>query len=154
MSLILNPGYKSGLIIILIAFLLAAWAGYLLKRDRLALVLILTTFFLAGFCLYSFLRAEYYRNPLRQLPAEDYLDFKGKLIRSPERRPDRDLLVIKVKEVEIAGEKRKIEGNLRLSVPHSTTGQTLELLAGDQIEFSATLTSEESFRNFFPDFMP
>lgn len=38
---------------------------------------------------------------------------------------------------------------------HSTTNpRPLELLAGDRIEFSASLSPENSFRNFFPDFMP
>ncbi|MBC7361857.1 MAG: DNA internalization-related competence protein ComEC/Rec2 [Candidatus Aminicenantes bacterium] len=154
-SSILNTGFSRWSITALALLLLTGWLCYFLKKDRAGLILILAGFFVSGFILHSFENKQYQNNPLRQLRAEGYLDFKGTLLRSPERRPDRDLLTIRVNQVEVAGQVKKIGGNLRLTVPHSTiSDQPLELLAGDEIEFSASLNPEESFRNFFPDFMP
>ena len=147
-------GFSNFLIVPLLVFYFSAWLFYFLKKDRLATGLIILSFFLTGLSLYSFAYSEYHKNPLQKLPAEGYLDFKGKLLRLPERRPDRDILTIKVTEVEVQGKREKITGNLRLSVPHSTSEHPLELLAGDRLEFSATLVPEQSFRNLFPDFMP
>jgi len=57
--------------------------------------------------------------------------------------------------VEIGGGVKKIKDRLQLTVPHSTTSdEPLELQAGDELEFSASLNELSSFCNFFPDFMP
>jgi len=117
--------------------------------------LLLAGFFLAGFSLYSLELTAHQNNPLRQLRADGYLDFVGKVLKSPERRTDRDILVIRVDGVRLAGEEKPVRGNLRLTVAHSTSGGRLpELKAGDRVEFSASLSPEDTFRNFFPDFMP
>lgn len=136
-------------------FFLAAWTSYFLKKDRLILLWLLAAFFLVGLNLYSLELTTHKNNALRQLRAEGYLDFTGKVLKLPERRPDRDIMLIRVSEVSLAGEQKTLGGNLRLTVAHSTSGGQLpELKAGDQIEFSASLSPEETFRNFFPDFMP
>ncbi len=154
-SLVLKSGFSWQLVLLAGIILTAGWFGYGFKKDRVAFWLILAGFFLTGFSLYSLEFSRHQNNELRRLRSEGYIDFKGRVLRSPERRADRDILTIRVEEVRLAGVKKTINGNLRLTVAHSTTSQQpLELLAGDRVEFSATLSPEESFRNFFPDFMP
>ncbi|MBC7349402.1 MAG: DNA internalization-related competence protein ComEC/Rec2 [Candidatus Aminicenantes bacterium] len=148
-------GFSVSFLLLVSLLLLAAWASYILKKDCLVSLLLLAAFFLAGFSLYSLELTAHQNNPLRQLRADGYLDFVGKVLKSPERRPDRDILIVRVEGVRLAGEDKIIGGNLRLTVAHSTSGGRLpELMAGDRIEFSASLSPEETFRNFFPDFMP
>jgi len=154
-SSILNIDFSWLLLAGLAVTLFSGWLFYLLRKDRTVLALILAGFFAFGLCLHSWENRQYQNNSLHQLRAEGYLDFKGILLKSPERRPDRDLLAVRITRVSIGGEEKKISGHLRLTLPHSATSdQPLELLAGDTIEFSASLSPEESFRNFFPDFMP
>ncbi|MCX8160612.1 MAG: DNA internalization-related competence protein ComEC/Rec2 [Candidatus Saccharicenans sp.] len=154
-SLTLKSNFSWYLVWLSGIILVACWCGHIFKKDRPAYWLMLAGFFLVGFSLYSLEYSRYQGNALRMLPAEGYLDFRGRVLRLPERRPDRDLLTIEVEEVRLGGVEKKIRGNLRLTVAHSATMQPpLELLAGDLVEFSATLSPEESFRNFFPDFMP
>lgn len=155
LSSALEANFSLSLVIIFGLLLISAWISYALKSLKAALWLILGCFFMAGFSLYSLELTRYQKNPLKQLKAEGYLDFQGQVLKSPERRPDRDILTVRIQEVEVAGEKKELSGNLRLTVAHSSTGQQpLELLAGDKIAFSAALSPENSFRNFFPDFMP
>jgi len=140
---------------LLVVLIFSAWLFYSLKKDRTALVLILAGFFASGFCLHDWQNQRYQNNQLRLLRAEGYLDFKGIVLKSPERRPDRDILIVRIISSGTGSQEKKITGNLRLTVSHSTTSnEPLELLAGDLIEFSASLSQEQSFRNFFPDFMP
>ncbi|HAR35678.1 MAG TPA: DNA internalization-related competence protein ComEC/Rec2 [Acidobacteria bacterium] len=152
---IFQAGFSARFPILISLLLLSAWASYILKRDRLVFLLLLAGFFLAGFSLYSLELTAHQNNPLRQLRADGYLDFVGKVLKSPERRTDRDILFIRVDGVRLAGEEKPVRGNLRLTVAHSTSGGRLpELKAGDRVEFSASLSPEDTFRNFFPDFMP
>ncbi|MGB9905845.1 MAG: DNA internalization-related competence protein ComEC/Rec2 [Candidatus Saccharicenans sp.] len=151
---IFQAGFSVSLLLLMSSFLLAAWVSYVLKKERLVFLLILAGFFLAGFSLYSLELAAHQNNPLRQLRAEGYLDFTGRVLKLPERHSDRDILIIRVDAARLAGQEKNIKGNLRLTVAHSTSGGQLpELLAGDRVEFSASLSPEETFRNFFPDFM-
>jgi len=154
-SILLRSDFSWSSVFLTALLLVSGWSGYGFRKDRAAHWMVLAGFFLAGFSLYSLEYSRHQNNELRQLRAEGYLDFRGKVLRSPERRTDRDLLTIRVEEVRLAGMEKRISGNLRLTVAHSSVvREPLELLAGDRIEFSATLNSEESFRNFFPDFMP
>ncbi|HEK85911.1 MAG TPA: DUF4131 domain-containing protein, partial [Candidatus Aminicenantes bacterium] len=155
LALVSKSAFPSWLIFVLFLTLIAGWFFYFKKNKSLSLTFILGGFFACGFSLYSWQYQEFQNNPLHQLKADGYIDFKGEILKSPERRPDRDLLTIEISEVAIENRVEKMSGRLRLSIPHSTTSEKpLELLAGDQIDFSACLNSEESFRNFFPDFMP
>ncbi|MDI6698204.1 MAG: DNA internalization-related competence protein ComEC/Rec2 [Candidatus Saccharicenans sp.] len=154
-SIILKAGFSWHLVLLTGSLLAAAWFGYGFRKDRAVHWLIIGGFFLAGFSLHSLEYSRHQSNELRQLRSEGYLDFRGRVVRSPDRRPDRDLLTIRVEAAWVAGAEKRISGNLRLAVAHSSTAQEpLEFLAGDLVEFSATLNPEESFRNFFPDFMP
>ncbi len=154
-SIVLKSVYSWHLALIAGITIAAGWFGYGLKKERPAFWLILAGFFLAGFSLYSLEYSRHQDNELRQLRTEGYLDFKGRVLSSPERRTDRDILIIGVEQVRLAGVEKRISGHLRLSVAHPSTAQEpLELLAGDRVEFSATLSPEDTFRNFFPDFMP
>jgi competence protein ComEC len=154
-SLFCNTVFSPFYLFSLTGLLAAGWLAWFIKKDRLALVITLAGFFALGWTLSAWKLDSHQRNELRSLPTGEYLDFRGRLLKSPERRQDRNLLTIKVSEVKIRGQLRKINGNLRLTVPHSaTTGQPLELLVGDKLEFSAIPGPERTFRNFFPDFMP
>lgn len=153
-SILLKSPFSWHLVLLAGITLAAGWFGYGFNKDRAAFWLILAGFFLAAFSLYSLESSRHHNNELRQLKWEGYLDFRGRVLRSPERRADRDILTIKVEEIRLGGEEKRISGHLRLTVAHSTTTQEpLELLAGDRVEFSATLSPENSFSNFFPDFM-
>ncbi|MDD8021312.1 MAG: DNA internalization-related competence protein ComEC/Rec2 [Acidobacteriota bacterium] len=152
---IFNLDFSLFLVVILLASCLASWLAYFLKKDRLASGLLLLAFLMAGSNLLSLSNKLYYNNPLKDLQTETYLNFKGSIIRSPERGLDRDRLLIRTSEVETGGQTRKIKAKLQLTVPHSkTTDGALEFQAGDELEFSATLNEEPSFKNFYPDFMP
>ncbi|RFT16245.1 MAG: Late competence protein ComEC, DNA transport [Candidatus Saccharicenans subterraneus] len=154
-SIVLKSAYSWHLVLLTGITIAVGWLGYCFRKERAAFWLILAGFFLAGFGLCSLEYSRHQNNELRQLRVEGYLDFKGRVLRSPERRADRDILIIKVEEVRVSGVEKRIKGHLRLTVAHSSTSQEpLELLAGDRVEFSATLSPEDTFRNFFPDFMP
>jgi len=154
-SLTAKIKFSSWFVLAFIVILMANWVLYFLKKENLSRIFLLIGFFSAGFILYSWEFQNFQLNPLHQLKAEGYLEFQGKILKSPERRPDRDLLTIEINQVEMGREIKKMRGRLRLSVPHSTTSEKpLEFLAGDEVDFSASLNSPESFRNFFPDFMP
>lgn len=154
-SIVLKSVYSWQMALLTGITIAAGWFGFGFKKERATFWLILAGFFLAGFSLCSLEYSRHQNNELRQLKTEGYLDFKGRVLRSPERRPDRDILIIKVEEVRVSGVEKRIKGHLRLTVAHSSTRQEpLELLAGDRVEFSATLSPEDTFRNFFPDFMP
>lgn len=154
-SIVLKSVYSWQLALLTGITIAVGWLGYSFRKERAAFWLILAGFFLAGFGLCSLEYSRHQNNELRQLSVEGYLDFKGRVLRSPERRTDRDILIIRVEEVRVRGVEKRIKGHLRLTVARSSTSQEpLELLAGDRVEFSATLSPEDTFRNFFPDFMP
>ena len=130
-----------------------SWLAYLLKKDRVALLGIILSFFLCGLVFYAYENYCYQTNSVFKLNAEEYLDFEGLLLKAPERYPDHDVLIIRSSSAEVNGQKIKLKANIRLSVPHSSTSdQPLELLAGDRLSFSAVLHKDEAFKNFFPDF--
>lgn len=150
-----DGGFSAIPIIITALLLISGWLIFFIGKEKLVFPIILAGFFLSGFSLFSLSSAAYQKNSLRELPADVYLDFRGRVLNLPERRPDRELITIRVEQVEVSGEIKKIKGNLRLTVSRSSDNQKrLELLAGDLVEFSAAISQEESFRNFFPDFWP
>jgi len=147
--------YQAGLLSFLLACWLVTWLVYFLKKNWLAFGFLILTFFISGLVLEAFSNKVYADHSLKDLPTETYLNFQGKVLRSPERGTDRDRLLIAVSQVEMGGHLKKIKARLQLTVPHSTTSdEPLEPQAGDEVEFSASLNELSSFSNFFPDFMP
>jgi hypothetical protein len=135
-SLTAKIKFSSWFVLAFIVILMANWVLYFLKKENLSRIFLLIGFFSAGFILYSWEFQNFQLNPLHQLKAEGYLEFQGKILKSPERRPDRDLLTIEINQVEMGREIKKMRGRLRLSVPHSTTSEKpLEFLAGDEVDF-------------------
>ena len=152
---VLRLPYHIDLLSFLLAFWLVTWLVYFLKKNRIAFAFLILTFFMSGLVLEAFSNKAYNDHSLKDLPAETYLNFRGKVLRSPERGTDRDRLLLALSQVEDGGYVKKIKARLQLTVPHSTTrDQPLELQAGDEVEFSASLNELSSFSNFFPDFMP
>jgi competence protein ComEC len=150
-----NPHFPAPLVWLLLAGWLSAWLAYFLKKDRLAYWLLILAFLLSGGNLRALSNNFYQNNPLRDFQPGGYLNFKSLVLKSPARGHDRDGLLISTWEVETNGQLRKIKAKLQLTVPHSSTSQQpLELQAGDELEFSASLNEDSSFKNFFSDFMP
>ncbi|HRD02559.1 MAG TPA: DNA internalization-related competence protein ComEC/Rec2 [Candidatus Saccharicenans sp.] len=151
----LDLHFYSGLIWFLLATWVAAWLAYYFKKGRLAFGFLILAFLISGLTLQALSSKIYHDNSLKNFPTETYLDFKGLVLKSPERGLDRDRLLIATSQIEADGQTRKIKAKLQLIVPHSTTSDDpLELQAGDKLEFSASLNEDSSFKNFFPDFMP
>ncbi len=152
---VLELHFYVSLLSLLLTFWLATWLVYFLKKDWLAFAFLILTFFLSGLVLEAFSSKVYDDHSLQDFPTGTYLNFQGKVLRSPERGADRDRLLIAASQVEIGGGVKKIKARLQLAIPHSTTSdEPLELQAGDELEFSASLNELSSFSNFFPDFMP
>ena len=152
---VLELHYQAGLLSFLLACWLVTSLVYFLKKNWLAFGFLILTFFISGLVLEAFSNKVYADHSLKDLPTETYLNFQGKVLRSPERGTDRDRLLIAVSQVEMGGHLKKTKARLQLTVPHSTTSdEPLELQAGDEVEFSASLNELSSFSNFFPDFMP
>jgi len=152
---LLKLNFSSGLLLLLLAGWLAAWLAYFLKKNRPAYWLLIIAFLISGVTLRALASKFYLDNPLKDFQPGSYLNFKGLVLKSPERGLDRDRLLIAASEIESSGEIRKIKVKLQLTVPHSpTSSEPLELQAGDLLEFSASLNEDSSFKNFFPDFMP
>ncbi len=137
------------LILSLFVCLGCAWLSFFFKKDRFSLLLLLLTTIIFGASLYSFSNKGYERNSLRKLKDTDYIDFYGRLYRSPSRGTDSDFLFMKVEEVVHQNKTEKIKGNLRITVSKSKEfPSSLELFVGDRIRVSARLFLYEGFRNF------
>jgi competence protein ComEC len=110
--------------------------------------LLLTLFFLgAGVTRHQ--DRIYRQNPLTRLPGKDYLEVIGQLTRSPERRPDRDLLYIRTSNVHYLNQDLRVRGNLRISVPHSPYVKLPgDLLLGDRLRIAVRLLRFPGNRNF------
>ncbi|MEW6365578.1 MAG: DNA internalization-related competence protein ComEC/Rec2 [Acidobacteriota bacterium] len=79
----------------------------------------------------------------------EYVDMTGTVLRLPRPLPDRYQLDVAVDSMEIGRDTRiGLQFNLRLSIPHSQTGEALPLLLpGDRVEFAARVFETGGFRN-------
>lgn len=148
-----NLWFNNNLVWITGIIIFLSWVAYFGKKNRLAILGIILSFFSCGVLNFTLENYRYQSSAVFSLEKEKYLDFEGVLLKAPERYSDRDVLTIKLNSVELNGQITKLKANIRLTVPHSTTShQPLELLSGDKLSFSAVLRGEEAFKNFFPDF--
>ncbi len=120
------------------------------KTKPAFLFTLLATFFL-GSSLHTWQNSAFENNPLKKFRTEDYIDFEGQLYKSCSRGYDRDYLFLKVERIIAHNQRKKIRGNLRISVPHTQKMPfPLDLYAHDKIKVSAKLSPSHGYRNFSP----
>ena len=137
------------LVLSLVASLACAWLFYLIRREKNSFVCILLSTFLFGACLYSVSDSHFEGNALHSLKYTEAADFIGTLYKSPSYGHDRDFLFLKVEKVLYQNTEKKIKGNLRITVPHSSVfPSSLNLFTHDKIKVSARLLPHKGFQNF------
>ena len=131
--------------------LAGAWAAYGLQRMTAALALLFLTLAAMGVWLTNAAARRYERNPLRNWSVEDYADFEGRLVRTPARERDRDVLLLDVDKVRSGGRELALPGRLQVVVPHpagEAAGPRLDLSATDRVRVSARLSRRREYDNF------
>ncbi|MFW6160931.1 MAG: DNA internalization-related competence protein ComEC/Rec2, partial [Acidobacteriota bacterium] len=136
--------------VILIVFLCGGWLSYsILRKLALAFILALWAAFSLGALLYTHQDQQFRNNQLHLLTSSDYIDFQGKLFRSPVKGRDRYYLFLKIEKTAYHNEEKEIKGRLRLTIPESKGVEKIESLhPGDMVIASAKLTPLREFRNF------
>lgn len=146
-----NPSQMTGIIGMAIS-LVCAWSFLLFpgKTEAAFSFTLLAAFFL-GASLFTYQARVYENNPLRNLKDTGYIDFHGRLYKSPSRSSESIYLFLKVERVYSDNREVRIHGNLRVTVFNSDeTDCSLELHTCDQIKVSAKLTPSHGYRNFSP----
>ena len=149
LSFFLSPSLAVG-IAAMVVCLICAWTFFsTFRKTKVALgFLLLVTFFL-GASMHTFQNNTFENNPLLTLITEDYVDFQGSLYKSISRGEERDYLFMRVEKIVSHNQEKKIQGNLRISVPHSQEmPSSVELHIHDKIEVSAKLSLSQGYRNF------
>jgi len=137
------------LVLPLLVCLGCAWLSFLFKKHRLSFSLLLLTAIALGASLFSISNKRYEENSLRNLKDADYIDFYGKISRSPSRGQENTFLFMRVDRVVHKNKTERIEGNLRITVAISQEFlSSLDLFVGDKIRASARPFLYEGFRNF------
>jgi competence protein ComEC len=132
-----------------LACLAAAWVSFFLSTPKAALVYLLAAAFFMGAAAPAIAGARYGSNPVRRLVPGGYVDFTGRLSRSPARGPDRDYLFLRLESLETGGRKRTLSGNLEVSVALGTAGPgRIRLLRGDRVRVGARITAPSAYNNF------
>lgn len=129
--------------------LFLAWAWYTHGRclTKAFAALLLTLFFM-GAGLFRHHDRAYHQNPLHTLGFSDYMDVEGTLYRSPSRRPDSDLLYLRVRAADFRQIHMPLRGNLRVSVPRSPYFSLQHgLLTGDRVRIAVRLLPFPGYRN-------
>jgi len=130
-------------------FLAAAWLLYARRKSRAALVAIFLAVVASGAAFYALSDATYETNALHNYASEDYVEVSGRLLASPGREPDRDVLLLRVERLRDRGGDLGIRGNLRLTVPFDPVRRDrVRWHAGDAVTASVRLSSGGEFRNF------
>jgi competence protein ComEC len=150
-SSFLSPPLVTG-IAPMVFCLICAWISHSsMRKTKISFVLTLMATFFLGSSLFTHQKSSFENNPLRKLKTEEYIDFQGRLYKSPSRGRDRDYLYLKVEKVITGNREQSASGNLRISVPHSQqTPVPIELHTHDRIEVSAKLSFYRGYRNFGP----
>lgn len=128
--------------------LLCAWLSYLiLRKTKLTLFFILIAFFFSGAFLLSSAEKKYKENPLFNFDSSSYIDFYGKLYKSPVKGKNLVYLYLRVDRIHARGQTFQTEGNLLVSIPKKNQeGPSLEL--HDHVKVSAKTSELENFHNF------
>jgi competence protein ComEC len=134
----------------MVVSLLFAWIFLsTLRKIKLAFAFTLLACFFLGASLYTHQASTYQNNPLKNLISEGYIDFQGRLYKSPSRGPDSDYLFLRVEKIFLDNQESTMQGNLRVTVFHSQEmPSTLELHTNDRIKVSAKLSPSHGYRNF------
>ena len=131
-----------------------AWILFVVKKTRACFFLVLAASFVLGAMLKADFERRYERNALRNFESEDYVDFIGRLARSPSREPDRDILLLRVEKILSGKRELAIRGNLRLTVLHPPgPSDQLNLCTGDTVKVSAQISPARDFQNFSKPFL-
>lgn len=147
-------GLSAGLFsLVLLSALCLGWLFYLMKKERASLACVLAAAAACGALLHAHENRRFDANELHNLNSESYMDFYGRLYKSPGREIDRDILWMKVESVSAGNEKKPVRGHLRLTVPVSREFPgRLKLNSQDRLKVSARLYGRSEFRNFQPPF--
>jgi competence protein ComEC len=136
-------------IVLLIFFLINSWVFFsVLRKTQASFVCILLATFFLGSSLHTTQNDSYEKNPLRTLSSENYLDFYGHLFKSPSRGRNKDYLYLEIEKIIDQDREIKIQGNLRITVPHSEFSSLSDLYNLDTVKISARLSSLQGYRNF------
>lgn len=133
------------------ACLAAGWLLFFLSRLETAFGLLSAAAFFLGAAAFSIRAASYDSNPLHGLKPGGYADFIGRLNKSPSRGIDRDQYYLRVEELETPKGRDDCPGNLRLTVPHSSTfPRGRRWLNGDKVRVTARIIAPAEYQNFGP----
>jgi competence protein ComEC len=137
--------------LLVLFFLVWGWLFYSFRKYRLSFIaIVLTSFFLGG-ALFIHSHKEYVENALHKMNISTYTDFIGTAYKSPGYGLDIDFLYLKVEEVRIGKDRQKINGNLRVTIPHSSEFPSRpNWLVHDKLKISAKLGSAKGYQNFYP----
>lgn len=130
--------------------LVFAWVTWSIsEKSFLSFTAILFVFFISGAGLFTHRDALYHTNSLRDMRNRDYLDFEGRLSRSPSRGFERDLLYLRVDRIFRYGRIENVRGQLRVAfVPPSRPRQYPPLYRGDRVRISARPSQRADYANF------
>lgn len=145
-----NAGLPAWPALLSAVLLLAASATFfILRRHRPALLAAVLALAACGAARCSLSDRDYRRNSLRNQPAEEYVEITGRLVRSPGRELERDVLTLKVESLIARGRASAAGGIIRLNVPFARGKRgRLRLSAGDRLRASVKLAGPAGFRNF------
>jgi len=150
-SSLVTPPMAAGILPMLFC-LVCAWLFFAaLEKTGVAYTFILLAIFFLGSSLYIYHNNSFDNNPLKQLKADEYIDFHGRLYKSISRGRERDYLFLRVEKIAVYNGQKKMRGNLRISVPHTQElSSALDLYLGDEVRVSARLSPSQGYRNFGP----
>ncbi len=130
--------------------LIGAWMS-LARHKNLILTLtslLLSCFFLGG-GLFTLSDSRYKTNALTIIETREYIDFQGRLYKTPTSGLDRQFLFLKVEKIFREGRSENMDGRLRISLlPSSQLKNSPELSPGDRIRVSARISARGGTSNF------
>jgi competence protein ComEC len=132
--------------------LAAGWVAFILtKADHIVIVCLLLASLFLGAAAFTIADKTYEANPAHRFAAEGYVDFTGRISRSPSRGTDRDYLYLSLEKVETGGREEVRRGNLRVTLPRSEAfpGRA-RFLTGDRVRLSARVVVPAESMNFGP----
>lgn len=136
------------------AILAAGWLAFFLTEAKNIVVLcILLAALFMGVAAFSIADKAYDTNSARRFKAEGYVEFTGRIFRSPSRGTDRDYLYLGLEKVETGDREEARRGNLRVTLPRSEAfPRRTRFLTGDKVRLSAKVVVPAEYNNFGPAF--
>ena len=132
--------------------LAAGWlAFFLTEAKRVSVLCLLLAALFMGVAAFSIADNAYEANPAHRLRAEGYVEFTGRLYRSPSRGTDKDYLYIHLEKARVDEREEPRAGNIRVTLPHSEDfPRKTGLLTGDKVRLAARIIVPAEYRNFGP----